>query len=193
MNAMASVCDFRGRSCYADEYGVDDDGNLLAPTSAEHVPRPGFMKQMVDICERQLALAYAENMYCVSATKTLDAWLAALQGAFGRPLRAEEHDAWAAVIGQFYGELDRRARHVNEGGFVLRFINWVRPRLQRRWYIHAYGKVVDAEQDVAPNPDTNPDEYLRPALPRTMSPPAVPSLLPFNTVSTHPALWCHGC
>ena len=191
MNAMASVCDWRGRSCYMDGYGVDEQGNLLPPTSTEHTLRPGLMHKMIDMCERQLDLGYTENVHAMSATRGLGEWLRAVEVAFGRPLREHERSLWSTMINQFYKPLDRTARHVNEGGFVVRLLDWLQPRLQRRWYIKLYGRLLGSDQELTVDANAYQDDFIRPSLPRTMSPPVVPSLLPFNTVSKRAALVWH--
>jgi protein O-GlcNAc transferase len=183
MNSMASVCDWRGRTCFYNEYGVDEEGNLLEPSSSLHEPRPGLMAKLINIVERQLNVAYSENIHAMSATKPLSQWIDAIQIAYGRELQPDELEGWKMVIGQFYQPLDRDARRINETGFVLRLINWLQPRLQRQWYLKAYGKILTSDRAVSKNVGEFRDEFQCPALPRTMSSPIVPSLLPFNTVS----------
>ena len=182
LNSMASVCDWRGRSCYYDEYGVDLEGNLQEPESTMHEPRPGLMAKMLHITERQLELAYVENVHAMSATRSVDDWLVCIQAAYGRDLRPDEHEGWHKIIRQFYDPLDRPHRHINEAGFLLRLLDWLQPRLQRNWYIKAFGKVMSQDKQLTTDPEDLGEQFPRPTIPRTMSPPVVPSLLPFNTV-----------
>lgn len=179
---MASICDWRGRGSYLDEFGIDVQGYVLPPSSPNHAHNQGYIKKMIDICEDQLQVAYSQNTHAVSAMKTLDEWLESLQLVFGRPLRKQEFDHWARLFGQFYGPMKQTERQINEGGFIIRFIDWIQPRLQRRWYIKVYGKAFSAHQDTRTDPQSYGNVFLRPALPRGMTPPTVPSVLPFHTV-----------
>lgn len=178
MSSMAAVCDWRGRDSLTGEWGVDDTGNIIYTDS----PATGrYMRKMVDICETQLRVAYAQNIHAVSATKGLADWIDSVQVACGRPLREEELERWRVLLGQFYATVDRTARNFNEGGFLIRMITWLQPRLQRQWYVKCYGKALLWSQVVAAVV-ADQGEFRRPTLPRTMSPPVVPSILPFNTV-----------
>lgn len=144
---------------------------------------PSLMRRMVSTCEAQLAAAYAHNVHSVGATKALLDWLDAVKAACGRPLTQRETSHWRGVFSQFYESMDREDRRVNEGGFVIRFISWLQPRLQRRWYLKVYGKILSADHELTTDPDEHGELFHRPTIPRTMSPPVVPSVLPFNTVS----------
>ena len=166
-----------------DEYGVDEQGNILEPTSTDHLPRPGLMYRMLDMCEKQLDLGYFENIHAISASRTIEEWLHYVEMAYGRTLREDEYARWRALFKQFYADLNRRDHRINEGGFVMRFNNWIYARLQRQWYVRSFGKALNSEHQMTIEPDKYGDYFVRPARPRTMSPPAVPSLLPFNTVS----------
>ena len=181
---MASVCDWRGRESTTEEFGVDDIGNRIHPGAhSTDLARPSLMHRMVEISDAQLRAVYTQNVHSVSATTALVDWLNAVQAARGRPLRQREASRWQSVFGQFYEPMNRGGRHVNEGGFVIRFIVWLQPRLQRPWYLKVYGKVLTGDRDSQPDLYKYAEFFLRPALPRTMSAPAVPSILPFNTVS----------
>lgn len=186
MNAMTSVCDWRGHTCYTDEYGVDEDGRLLEPTSTAHTLRPGLMQRVLGLCERQLNLAYTENVNAVSSSRTVEEWIHTIQVAFGRPFRDDEYSGWSTLLGQFYEPLGISGRQVNEGGFVMRLLMWLQPRLQRQWYVRAYGDVLSSGDQMSADPAVHGDQFILPALSRSMSSPALPSLLPFNTVREHP-------
>lgn len=148
LNSMASICDWRGRTCYFNEYGVDEHGNLLEPISSEHEYRPGLMGKLLDTTDRQLGVAYTDNIHAISATRPLSDWIKAVETAYGRELRPEELEAWKTMVGQFYQPLDHRVRNINEAGFVIRLLNWLRPRIQRQWYLKAYGKILAADREL---------------------------------------------
>ncbi|PSS37737.1 hypothetical protein PHLCEN_2v430 [Hermanssonia centrifuga] len=181
VNSMASVCDWRWRDSGLNEFSVDAERHALPPNLPNYSHRQGYVKKMIDICENQLQIAYSQNTHAISAAKTLDEWLESLQLVFGRPLRKQELDHWARLFGQFYGPMNRTERQINEGGFIIRFIDWIQPRLQRRWYLKVYGKVFSAHKDTRTDPQSYGNVFLRPALPRSMTPPTVPSVLPFHT------------
>ena len=178
---MASVCDWRGRDGCLDGFYVDEDGNLLPPSDAS---QPGYLKKMVDICQVQLDVPYSQNIHCVRAMMEMRDWLRYIEVANDRTLDGQSLHRWQSLFSQFYGKTSSASnpRRINEGGFVLRFINWLQPRLQRRWYIKLYGKVHLTTNTAVASHDVNSDMFLRPSIPKTMTPPSVPSILPFNTV-----------
>ncbi|KAI0689614.1 TPR-like protein [Cytidiella melzeri] len=182
VSSMASVCDWRGRESSADDCGVDDNGGFIPQGSySRDLATPSLMQRMIAICEDQLSIAYTQNQHCVGATKPLVDWLRTVDVAFGRPLTQVEIQHWTTVFHRFYEPVDRPTHRMNEGGFVIRFINWLQPRLQRRWYVKVYGKVMISDEDLTTDPGMYAQLFQRPQLPRTMSPPVVPSVLPFNT------------
>lgn len=184
VSSMGSVCDWRSRNSTDDEYGVDDSGRLIPPGSAsEDFAVPCLMQRMISTCNSQLNAAYDQNVHCVPATKSLHDWLRTMDVAFGRPLTARESQHWHNLFERFYGNADRPRRKLNEGGFIIRFINWLLPRLQRRWYLKVYGSALASAEDLMVDSGLYSNLFLRPKLPRAMSPPVVPSILPFNTVS----------
>lgn len=176
---MTAICDWRGRDNTVDDFAIDGEGRIIPP----HLPcTRGYMGNMLNICQTQIHAAYLQNMRSVPATMSLDGWLHTVELGTGRPLNEQEKLHWRALIGPFFGSLDRVERRINEGGFVLRFIEWLQPRLQRQWYVRLYGKALMASQDLTPAHDPYTNAFLRLMLPGTMTPPTVPSILPFNTV-----------
>ena len=180
---MAAVCDWRGRDGSIFGLAIDQAGNLVGRAETQNfASQPGYMKKMMDVCQAQINVAYTQNIHCVRTTQTLEGWLSAIELAMGRPLKERERLGWQTRIGRLYGSFDRVGQLVNEGGLVIRFNNWLNPRLQRRWYLRLYGKKCSSTQDLTTSRQDYTDIFVRPSLPGTMSPPAVPSILPFNTV-----------
>ncbi|CAL1695844.1 unnamed protein product [Somion occarium] len=181
VSSLTSICDWRGRGGLSTDVAVDNDGNLHLPGNPEDPARPGYITKMVEICESQINMAYMHNIGVVSASTSAEEWVRIAERGYGRSLRQGEHDQWWSLFQQFYQDRDRTGLLVNEGGFLMRFIHWLQPRLQRRWYINLYGKIYDSNQEMGSVDCTASDNYFRPELPKIMLPPAIPSVLPFNT------------
>ncbi|KAH9849758.1 TPR-like protein [Lenzites betulinus] len=196
-NALASICDWRARGALPHELGVDDVGHPLAP--GDHA-REGWMTRMVQVTERQVAVAGAGDAGVVGAPAVqaaLEECLRALAVAGGRALTPAETARWTArfrrlaeserdVGAEAAGVRGEGERRVNEAGFLIRFVDWIQPRLQRRWYVRAYGRTLAVGVQVPAAVTAEDDSdlravFLRPALPKTMQAPAVPSVLPFHT------------
>ena len=141
--------------------------------------------KLVETCELQLISLYSQNVGVLRATKTLDEWLLLVEVIIGTSLSTDERNQWTARFAPFYTEFSRPDRWVNEGGFVIRFIDWAQRRLQRRWYLEIYGRICGSMHKIAP-PSCSSDvhsSFIRPTLPPSMAAPPVPSVLPFHTVS----------
>ncbi|KAI0669899.1 TPR-like protein [Trametes maxima] len=188
-NALGSVCDWRARGAVPGEaVGVDAAGRaVLLATSGQ--AQAGWIVDMAAVTGRQLELGYVGGVGMLAMRTALGECLRALAAAQGRALTAGEVARWTArfrrLASEDFGNGEERVRRrVNEAGFLLRFIDWVQPRMQRRWYVRAYGKTVAVEKAAAMS-DADDSSlrglFLRPTLPKTLQPPPVPSVLPFHT------------
>ncbi|KZT65129.1 glycosyltransferase family 41 protein [Daedalea quercina L-15889] len=176
VNSLSAICDWRGRGSVPNEVGVDEHGGLLMPSE---MGSPGWITKMIEICERQIDAGYAQSVGAVQKTATAEEWLQLVEAAQGRTLREHEAARWRECLGRYYSGATRGG--VNKVGFVIRFVDWVQPRLQRQWYIQAFGRIAYADE---PMVDTDPDlaaRFPRPVLPPNMASPPVPSVLPFHT------------
>ena len=180
MNSLSAICDWRGRGAVPNEVGVDDNGGIIMPLENGS---PGWITKMIEICERQINSGYMQNIGIIRKSATVEEWLQVVENAQGRALREDERARWRECLRRYFGDEDRTRSGINEVGFVIRFMDWVQPRLQRQWYIQAFGKIVASDE---PMFDTSPElaaRFPRPVLPANMSNPPVPSVLPFHTVS----------
>ena len=180
VNSLSAICDWRGRGAVPNEVGVDDNGGIIMPL--EH-GSPGWITKMIEICERQIDSSYMQNIGIIHKSATVEEWLQVVENAQGRALREDERARWRECLRRYFGDEDRTRSGINEVGFIIRFLDWVQPRLQRQWYIQAFGKMVSSDE---PMFDTSPElaaRFPRPVLPANMSSPPVPSVLPFHTVS----------
>lgn len=184
VNSLNAICDWRGRGKVPSEtVAIDEDGNIYEHTENEEDSFPGWMSKLIDTCEGQLVTAYSHNIGIVSATRPLQEWLELVEMATGNSLSTDDRSRWSSRFGPFYGTFDRLERRVNEGGFVIRFIEWAQRRLQRRCYLEVYGMVRQSEMRLSPPSTDTISSFVRPALPPSMGAPLVPSVLPFHTVS----------
>ncbi|KAI0361625.1 TPR-like protein [Trametes cingulata] len=180
VNSLCSICDWRGRGAVAYEVGVDDAGYAIPP--GPHA-QTGWITHMVGVTDAQIAQGFQASAGAPALQGVMDECLRALALARGRPLRGEETARWQARFQRLArgGAEERAQRRVNEAGFLIRFIDWVQPQMQRRWYMKAYGKVLAVEKGGATSEGNYHGFFIRPALPKTLQPPPVPSVLPFHT------------
>ncbi|KAI0365250.1 TPR-like protein [Pilatotrama ljubarskyi] len=179
VNSLCSICDWRGRGAVAYEVGVDDAGYVIPP--GPH-PQTGWITNMVAVTDAQIEQGYMASIGAPALQTAMEECLRALAVARGRPLHAGETARWQTRFQRLArsGE-DRAQRRTNEAGFLLRFIDWVQPQMQRRWYVKAYGKVLAVEKGVATSEGNYHGFFIRPTVPKTLQPPPVPSVLPFHT------------
>ncbi|KAH9950334.1 TPR-like protein [Amylocystis lapponica] len=179
VNSLCSVCDWRGRGGLVNHVGVDDGGNMIPPREPDGTVNLGWILKIIEISARQLEASYTTNVGMVKSAKPFGELLGIVQRAKGRALRTDEDRRWSACFQRFY---DQRATYrINEAGFLIRFIDWIQPRLQRQWYIRAFGKILSS---TVPMADVGPDfgaSLARPLLPGILDTPPIPSVLPFHT------------
>ncbi|RPD82549.1 TPR-like protein [Lentinus tigrinus ALCF2SS1-7] len=178
VNSLCSVCDWRGRGTLPNEVGADDAGYFVPPGLQMY---PGWMTRMVAVTEEQVKQNYYQDLDGILPA-IAEECTRALACARGRPLTLEEVAVWQIRFQSLHGTAEDRAeRRVNGPGFLLRFIDWIQPQLQRRWYIQTYGKTLSVDQPVPLPDETQSSLFMRPTLPKMLLPPAVPSVLPFHT------------
>lgn len=184
VNSLSSICDWHGRGAVAGEVGVDDGGYVIPPSP---YPQTGWITNMAAVTDAQIAQGYAPGVGAPTLNAAMEECLRALAVAQGRALTPGELATWQARLERLVRrgegvEGGERGERVNEAGFLIRFIDWVQPRLQRRWYLRAYGKTLAVDEAAATSEENYHGFYLRPTLPKTLQPPPVPSVLPFHTV-----------
>ncbi|GAA6052315.1 hypothetical protein JCM3770_007247 [Rhodotorula araucariae] len=187
VNALGGVCDWHGRGGVGEEWLVDEHGHLRFVGAGV---RDGYMAQIADLVSKQVAEGSAYGVGILRACGAIDDWLMivsqALYGAAPAEAGAEAMKPWLerfqALLDANY---DRKARLVNEGGYLIRLVERLMRRIQRRWYFDAYGRtpyipasapapprIVPTQADVA--------KYRRPLLPPSLPPIPVPTVLPFH-------------
>jgi hypothetical protein len=104
---------------------------------------------------------------------------------YGKQISPNNLTTWRRRLQTLESDFNRSLTNTNEGGFLIRLIEYLIRRIQRRWYVEKFGKVVDAgpgalgPRVVASGEDAT--RYSRPPLPPSLPPISVPTVLPFHT------------
>ncbi|KAI8391424.1 glycosyl transferase family 41-domain-containing protein [Radiomyces spectabilis] len=187
VNALMGVCDWRGRGGVGTEVMVDNYG-LMLPKSKDPHTRQGWIGRVVDIVEKQL------NDGALWGVGTLKQPVNGQGKLFGEQLqeiiiRASrvqgQHDdtrlnqLWRQRL-QYFAEMEGKK---NEGGWLIRLIERILRRLQRKWYIETYGEVVQSNVQRSAILITKEaaEKYVRPMIPSSLPMPPLPTVLPFHT------------
>ncbi|EIN13738.1 hypothetical protein PUNSTDRAFT_140213 [Punctularia strigosozonata HHB-11173 SS5] len=176
--SLMAICDWRGRGGVAPDVMIDQTGNVIRDEAGSH---PGWLTDMIDVCRKQLLSSYSHNIGIVVSTMSLEGWLDLAQQARGTPFKDELRRRWRENFSRFYSGSTQGNGYINEAGFVIRLIEWLQRRLQRKWYLQAYGKALLVERPVRPMTKRQGSSFTRPAFPASIGPPPVPSILPFHT------------
>lgn len=184
MNALSAVCDWVGRGGVEDDWIVDDSGLLSVPSISGQ--KSGYIGNISDLIAQQLVEGTHYGKGAMKKTGTVDEWLEVIsQAVYDLSANQIGHiaDLWRSRIGFFMTDYDRSA--YNEGGFIIRLVERLMRRVQRRWYSDLYGDMLSAPPSVN-FPLTTVNEaskftYRRPKLPASLLPPPVPTVLPFHT------------
>ena len=160
---------------------MDDTGYVIPSGPLLHT---GWIAKMVSLTDQQIKGVYQQSIDGAYIPALVDDCIRALAVAKDRQLRPGEIALWQARFRRIACSAAERAeKHVHGPGFLIRFIDWIIPQMQRRWYVKAYGKAFGLDHVTPLVEDHFRDIFIRPKFPRTMHAPPVPSVLPFHTVS----------
>lgn len=182
VNALGGVCDWIGRGGVNEPWVVDNAGNIApspAPTAPGEVVRQGYMGQISELIGKQLADGGQYGAGMVRTAHDLPSWLGLIsQALYNLPPTAIGGAArtWEFRI-RALQQQGRPGPHTNEGGFVIRLVERVLRRVQRRWYLTVYGGAAATQVALPPIAVTNDDVelYRRPMLPANLPVPPVPT------------------
>jgi protein O-GlcNAc transferase len=188
VNALSGVCDWKGRGGMLGEMGVGSKNELLDPTNAEDRQQmlAGYMPRVVELVAKQLAEGQQFGAHIVQLSGGVDAWMRTIVAALGPGASSEQLACWRSRLQAFMpieGSASLLPPSVNEGGWLIRAIEYLMRQVQRRWYIDAFGKTVKAstpQAAIVPQPSDG-IRYPRPLLPANLPLPPVPTVLPFHT------------
>ncbi|GAA5980516.1 hypothetical protein JCM10908_001676 [Rhodotorula pacifica] len=191
VNALGGVCDWAGRGGVGEEWLVSEDNRLeFVPRQPNgQYARTGYMAQISRLVQKQLSDGYAYGVGSLSSYGGTKEWLElvsfALIGAPSTQMPNDMRNLWTTRLHRVLTVKDRRKVLLNEGGYLIRLIERLARRTQRRWYLTAYGQTVayEAGQAVpgrvrASRADV--EVYRRIPLPPSLPPIPVPTVLPFH-------------
>ncbi|KAG6907659.1 hypothetical protein DXG01_007863 [Tephrocybe rancida] len=179
-STLSAVCDWRGRGWLETEVEM-----VRAPhIESLHVrAEPGWIHDLAATCNAQLESAYVQNIGLLRRINSLGDWLRKVQSVHhDQPFSQEQMRRWERCLNQFFTEFDRARSRVNEGGFVIRLVEWLSRGLQRKWYIEEHGTLLQSERLTSRQSLEWRGRYERPFIPSVGHFP-VPALQPFHTFS----------
>lgn len=191
VNALGGVCDWAGRGGVGEEWLVSEDNRLeYVPRQPDgQLARAGYMSQISSLVQKQLYDGYAYGVGALSFYGGAKEWLElvsfALLGAPSTQMTAEMRELWTTRFNRLLAVKDRRRALFNEGGYLIRLIERLSRRTQRRWYLTAYGQTLAYEPGQVVPARVKPtredvDLYRRIPLPPSLPPIPVPTVLPFH-------------
>lgn len=169
VNSLLAVCDWR--EVYPDK----------------EAGWSGWMSDVKDLVQRQLDDGTHYGAGTLAAEGTPFDWAKLVAAATG-DTRPSTVDSLVRRFQTFYQALDRQALKINEGSFIIRLIERLLRRSQRRWYLDRFGNVIRHQQQQhsqSPMPIEPTSEdvrlYPRVPIPSCLVTPTVPTVLPFHT------------
>ena len=181
VNALGGVCDWIGRGGVNEAWIVDNLGNIAAsppPAVAGQVVRQGYMGSVSELISKQLVDGQQYGSGMVQGSGGLEQWLGVISQAIFNLKPSEVGGAtetWAFRIQAFQNLALRPV--ANEGGFIIRLVERVMRRVQRRWFLSAYGDAVESPTKLQAIIVTDRDvaSYRRPSIPASLPVPPVPT------------------
>ena len=189
VHASWSTADWRGFGFINEDSYIDDDGNLCHAASIEDAiaqqNTQSWPSLLSDASQKQLHTSYRQNHGIVRSMGTLEDWLSWIEESTRTKMDEGRRYQWTSEILPYYS--DREAadgafmESLNEGGFVIRIVEWLIRHLQWRWYVEQYGQIEATRERVSPT-HVDPHSYSRPHIPSSLTMQVAPSVLPFHTV-----------
>lgn len=189
VHATSSVCDWRGLGSIRPGIVIDYDGKIHWQSDESQV---GSMPRLLQITDKQIASAYEINIGAVRAIGNLDEWLVWIEASLNARLPSTLRDRLTTLLHCYLADPDHTADQINEGGFVIRMVEWLTKIIQWRWFTETYGQSSEAgpESPVYTNiSETSRRRFRRPRIPPALMMQPIPSVLPFHTVKSR-ALSC---
>jgi len=163
------------------------DGNKHLVRAGQGQSRTGYMAQISDLVAKQLKDGLSYGQGSLRSYGGIKEWLSIISHALYDlpPERVgEAMKIWEIRLTSLFSQVEQAAGSINEGGYLIRLVERLMRRIQRRWYLSTYGPSTYAQQGTSPPRITPTQEdvsrYRRPVLPPSLPPIPVPTVLPFH-------------
>lgn len=183
VNALGGVCDWIGRGGVNEAWVVDNQGGIspcpLAPPG--EITRFGYMGEISKLVAKQLDDGHMYGSGAVGGAGDVAHWLGIVSQAIYNLTPREIGSVADTWLFRFESLISREnSAFVNEGGFIIRLIERLMRRVQRRWYLTTFGNVLTAPTPLPRITASQSDvvTYRRPLIPAFLSAPPVPTGLP---------------
>jgi hypothetical protein len=160
--------------------------NEVAWTSTSYLEKADgslatWMQKAIEVCERQLSDVHTQSIGLLR-TRSFEDWMVLVRSALPGQLSPLEEKEWTARFQLFLGEESHRLScRLDETGFLIRLMEWYQTRMQRSWYIKAFGQVYRSglvrPARLHDTCTTVPESALLPPI----KGPRLPLILPFHT------------
>ncbi|GAA5827127.1 hypothetical protein JCM5353_006201 [Sporobolomyces roseus] len=185
VNALGGVCDWQGRGGVEEEWIVDGNKHLVRAGQGQN--RSGYMAQISDLVAKQLKDGLSYGQGSLRSYGGVKGWLSIISHALYDAPPERVGDAmkiWEVRLTSLFSQVEQAAGSINEGGYLIRLVERLMRRIQRRWYLSTYGPSTYAQPGISPPRITPTQEdvgrYRRPVLPPSLPPIPVPTVLPFH-------------
>lgn len=158
--------------------------------SDDREPGNGLLVRVAQtLVERQLDAGASYGRGAFSASFTLQSLIERICW-YTNDTREHSVRAWHRQLLPFFdGSIDAQgdSLKLNEGGFLLRLVDYLHHRLQHRWYCERFGNILHEDQQTAIIQPSQADALRYPRirlLASVLGLPAAPLVLPFHTFFT---------
>ncbi|GAA5896872.1 uncharacterized protein JCM6883_007033 [Sporobolomyces salmoneus] len=186
VNALGGVCDWQGRGGVDEEWIVDDEKRLVRAGPGQ--TRTGYMAQISNLVAKQLAEGLSYGQGSLRSYGGVPEWLDIIsQAIYGvrAQMIPEPMKIWESRLTVLFSRGESGAGSCNEGGYLIRLVERLMRRIQRRWYLATYGPIKSSLESSEPLQRIAPTQndlftYRRPTLPPSLPLIPVPTVLPFH-------------
>lgn len=188
VNAISGICDWSNRGALpgqGDVRGVGPNNQLMRLDNPQErqILMNGWLPQVSKLVAKQLDDGLSLGRGSIASSGGSDRWLIAISRALSHNA-SQSHSINVAPYWRTAFEAlaaNSPYRFVNEGGFLIRVVEHLMRRIQRKWYIDTYGKQTRSQQPLSKPSPNAAVHYSRPILPSNLPTPPVPTVLPFHT------------
>lgn len=189
VNALNGICDWSNRGALdlqGDPRGVGPNNQILRLDRHpdREILTKGWIPQVSALVSEQLESGCNLGQGSIVSSGGIDKWLIAIHTALSSHQSSSQHikvaEHWTRAFQAIVSQPTVKPT-LNEGGFLIRVVELLMRRIQRKWYKDTYGTTVETSEQLPRPPIDSWERYQRPRLPANLPTPTVPTVLPFHT------------